>query len=115
MNWLTPMKVRKLWLTCEKAYVELDYMGQTMRISESKISDYDEHDLFRVPYEYHIKEVALKKTEPLRLELEDFAAAVEGKKPPLVSGADGLESLRVVWAAGESFRTGEPVRMENVP
>ena len=36
-NWLTPMKVRKLSLTCSKNFVELDYTAQAITISSATV------------------------------------------------------------------------------
>ncbi len=113
VNWLTPMKVRKLWLTCEKAFVEIDYMAQVLRVSSSTLGEYDVHDLFHVPLEYNIREFSLKKTEPLRLELEDFLNAVRSGKKPLVDGRDGMETLRVALAAVESYRKQERITLQS--
>ncbi|MDG6220015.1 MAG: Gfo/Idh/MocA family oxidoreductase [Candidatus Thermoplasmatota archaeon] len=112
VNWVTPMKVRKLWLTCANDFVELDYMNQSLMISSSQTGEYDANDLFRVPYEYHIRNVALKKSEPLKRELQDFLDAIENKKEPLVTGRDGLNTLRVALAALESYRTKSRVEMQ---
>ncbi|MCK4717052.1 MAG: Gfo/Idh/MocA family oxidoreductase [Thermoplasmata archaeon] len=112
VNWVTPMKVRKLWLTCANDFVELDYMNQALKISSSQTGEYDANDLFHVPYEYHIRNIALKKTEPLKLEIQDFLDAIEEKKKPLVDGRDALNTLKVALAAIESFKTKEKVKLD---
>ena len=38
VNWLTPMKVRKLSITCLENYVELDYIKQAADVSSSQVS-----------------------------------------------------------------------------
>jgi len=45
VNWLTPTKIRKLFLTCSKNFVEADYMNQTVTISSSSFKQIDEMDL----------------------------------------------------------------------
>jgi len=47
----------------------------------------------------------------LRRELEDFLNAIREKRPPLVSGEDAVETLRVAIAANESHRTGKLVQL----
>ncbi len=112
-NWLTPMKVRRLSLTCLKNYVELNYMTQSADVSSSQFPEsYDSADLYRLPIEFHVRHVALKKQEPLRKELEDFQEAVMGKHPPLVTGPDGIETLRVCKAALRSIKEGNTISME---
>ncbi|MBO0694142.1 MAG: hypothetical protein J2P58_14655, partial [Acidimicrobiaceae bacterium] len=45
-----------------------------------------------------------------RLQLADFAAAVQENRPPAVTGAEGRKSLEVIRAIYESERTRRPVR-----
>jgi UDP-N-acetylglucosamine 3-dehydrogenase len=110
VNWLTPFKVRKIWLTCSKNFVEMDYMAQTMEISSSRFIDVDTGDLYHIPQEYAVRRVSLKKQEPLKNELQDFISAVEKKKRPLVTGEDGVKVIRVAEAATKSLRLKKPIR-----
>ena len=112
VNWLTPMKVRKLSLTCSLNYVELDYTAQTMTISSATLGQLDPFNLYQIPFDYDIRHVSLKKEEPLKREILDFLRAIEEKKEPKVNGEDAIETLRVVEAAVESERTGKVVHLE---
>ncbi len=111
VNWLTPMKIRKLFLTCSENFVEADYVNQSVTISSSSFEQIDESDLFRVPIQYNINKVALEKKEPLRNEIEDFANAIIKNKDPLVTGQDGLTSLKIAKAATDSYNKGEEVKI----
>ena len=51
-NWLTPMKIRKLSLTCSQRFVEVDYMNQTVDVSSSTAMDVDTSDLSQIPQEH---------------------------------------------------------------
>ncbi|MEW5936789.1 MAG: Gfo/Idh/MocA family oxidoreductase [Candidatus Thermoplasmatota archaeon] len=110
-NWLTPMKIRKLILTCTENAVELDYMSQVAEISSSQFMSVDLGDLYQTPLEYDIRSVNLKRQEPLRNELSDFLSAAEHGRAPLVTGRDALKSMRLALAAVESLRTGRIVTM----
>jgi len=111
-NWLTPMKVRKIALTCLKNFVELNYMTQSADVSSSEILDsYDKTDLYRLPIEFHVKHVSLKKQEPLRKELEDFKKAVVENGQPLVTGPDGIETMRVCMAAIKSMKENRMINL----
>jgi UDP-N-acetylglucosamine 3-dehydrogenase len=113
VNWLTPMKVRKLALTCLENYVELDYIAQSANVSSSQLPEtYDTADLYRLQIEYHVRSVSIKKQEPLRNELEDFKKAVVHGGQPLVTGPDAIETLRASEAALESLREGKKVSLE---
>jgi predicted dehydrogenase len=49
------------------------------------------------------------RTDPLANQIEHFAAVIRGRAEPIVSGRDGLNTLRVVDAVHESARTGGSV------
>ncbi len=110
VNWLTPMKVRKLSLTCLKSFVELDYITQALKIGSSTLMRYDSSDAYQAPFEYDVRQVALKKQEPLRREIEDFLQAVEQRRRPLVDGEEAAKTLKVVTAIMESHKKGIPVK-----
>lgn len=112
VNWLTPFKVRKVWLTCSNNFVEMDYMAQTMEISSSRFMDIDLADLYHIPQEYAVRRVSLKKQEPLKNELQDFISAIEKKAQPLVTGEEGVEVMRVVEAATRSLKEKRPVKIK---
>src|SRR5437660_300623 len=111
VNWLTPMKVRKLALTCLKNFVEVDYTEQSVTVSSSTLGPLDPFNLYQIPLEHHQQKIHVRKEEPLRRELEDFLNAIREKRPPLVPGEDAVETLRVAIAATESHRTGKLVQL----
>jgi UDP-N-acetylglucosamine 3-dehydrogenase len=58
---------------------------------------------------------ALERREPLRVEWEAFLAALEGERPPAVTGWDGLAALstaRAIQASGSSHRPEVPAYRE---
>jgi UDP-N-acetylglucosamine 3-dehydrogenase len=96
VNWITPVKIRVLNVTGTKGYAELNYITQDLVLYESIYKKtYDEFGdfvvLFGEPKKRHI---AVKKQEPLKLELEDFIGAVRSGREPLVTGEDGVRVLR---------------------
>lgn len=109
VNWLTPMKVRRLALTCLKNFVDIDYISQSLLISSSSLGRLDSFNLFRIPLEFDSRRISLEKREPLMIELTDFLDAIERKRKPLIDGKDGLETMRVVMAAIESQKTRKRV------
>jgi UDP-N-acetylglucosamine 3-dehydrogenase len=111
-NWLTPMRVRKNTLTCTNALVELDYMAQSARVSRSQFTDATDPARYQPDLEYDSREMVLKRQEPLRNELQDFLAAAERHRPPLVSGKDGLQALRIAEAALESVKSGRSLHLD---
>jgi UDP-N-acetylglucosamine 3-dehydrogenase len=111
VNWLTPMKVRRLALTCLKNFVEVDYIEQSVTVSSSTVGPLDPFNLYQIPLEHHTQKIHVRKEEPLKRELLDFLGAIEHKRPPLVTGQDAAETIRVAVAATESHRTGKVVRL----
>lgn len=109
VNWLTPMKVRKVSLTCSQGFAQIDYTDQSLEFSSSTISNMDPGDMFRLPLEFDVRRVSVRKEEPLKRELEGFLAAAESHKAAPVGGSDAIQNLKVCEAAQESLRTGAKV------
>jgi UDP-N-acetylglucosamine 3-dehydrogenase len=109
VNWLTPLKIRKLFLTCSKNYVEADYMNQSVTISSSSFKQINEMNLYHVPIQYNVNTVALEKKEPLKNEIQDFVQSVNQSKKPLASGDDGYIALKIAEAVISSYKNGEEV------
>jgi len=66
VNWLTPMKVRRLALTCLKNFVEVDYTEQSVTVSSSTLGPLDPFNLYQIPLEHHQQKIHVRKEEPLR-------------------------------------------------
>jgi predicted dehydrogenase len=58
------------------------------------------------PYEDSV--VELERSDPLANQVEHFAAVIRGEAEPIVSGRDGLTTLRVVEAVLQAAQTGRP-------
>jgi UDP-N-acetylglucosamine 3-dehydrogenase len=113
VNWLTPMKVRRVSLTCSKNFVEMDYINQTLQISSSTIKELDLGNLYRIPQEYMERKIKIEEREPLKNELSDFLWAMEHKKEPLVSGEEGVKTLEIAQAAMLSAEQGKKIFLEH--
>ncbi len=107
VNWLTPMKVRRLSLTCSQAFVQADYIDQSMEISSSSVGEVDTGNLFNIPLDLDVHRVSVKKEEPLKVELENFLRAAKECKEAPISGRDAASNLKVCEAALRSLRTKE--------
>jgi UDP-N-acetylglucosamine 3-dehydrogenase len=111
VNWLTPMKVRKLALTCSKNFVEVDYMDQAALVCSSSFKALEGGNLYNVPIEFDLRRISLKKEEPLRRELVDFIAAATSGKEPLVTAESAIHTLRIAEAALQSLNSGKTVSL----
>lgn len=103
-NWLTPMKVRKVSLTCSESFVQLDYLDQSLEMASTTIREIDPSNLFQIPLEHDVRRMSLKKEEPLKLEIEDFLGAASSSHRPHANGWDAVENIRVCEAAASSLR-----------
>lgn len=112
VNWLTPMKARKVFLTCSQNFVEMDYTNQSLEISTSKFLDIDLGNLYSIPQAYDIERVMVKQEEPLKREIADFLGAITDKRAPLISANDGINVLRIALACLESVKKKGCVSME---
>lgn len=112
VNWLTPMKVRKLSLTCSQAFVQADYIDQSMEISSSSIKDLDPGNLFNLPLDLDVHRISVKKEEPLKVELENFLKAAKDRKEAPISGRDAVSNLKVCEAALRSLKSKGKEKVE---
>jgi predicted dehydrogenase len=55
--------------------------------------------------------VEVQRSDPLIMQLRHFCGLIRGDTTPLVSGRDGLETLRATLAVTEAARTGEVIRL----
>jgi len=98
VNWLTPLKIRKLHVTGELGYADLDYIKQELTIFRNNYSrDYDESGEVVIRFGNPTKvDVKVEKMEPLMLELQHFLNCVEHNKEPSVSARDALNALSIL-------------------
>jgi UDP-N-acetylglucosamine 3-dehydrogenase len=100
INWLTPTKIRELYVTGEKGMFRVDYLTQDLYFFENASIPTEEWPfrvLRGVSEGRMIRHVVAKK-EPLRIEQEGFLAAVRGDIPVPVTGNDGLKALELAQA-----------------
>jgi UDP-N-acetylglucosamine 3-dehydrogenase len=111
VNWLTPVKIRKLQMTCSKNFVELDYINQSVDVSSSSFKNVDENNLYNTAIQYNRNHFSLQKSEPLKNEIIDFVSSIENKRSPLVSGFDGLQAIKIAEAAVKSYKLGKVMKI----
>lgn len=101
INWLTPTKIRELYVTGECGMFRVDYLTQDLYFFENATangSGWETIHMLRGVSEGRMIRHVVAKKEPLRAELEAFLAAVRGERPVPVTGADGLQALRLAQA-----------------
>jgi UDP-N-acetylglucosamine 3-dehydrogenase len=118
INWMTPTKVRCLSVTGARGFLECDLLSQELFFYENDNapSQWDTLSVLRGVSEGNILGIRIQRHEPLDAELRDFVAAVRDGHPPMVTGEDGLDTLRLALQFVQSGIDGRPVLIsENRP
>ena len=114
INWLTPTKIRELYVTGEKGMYRVDYLTQDLYFFENAIAQKDAWDTLTIMRGVTMGQMiryVIPKKEPLRAELEAFIAAVKGETPVPVTGEDGLKALSLALAVVQSGQENRPVAL----
>ncbi len=101
INWLTPTKIRELYVTGELGMFRVDYLTQDLYFFENataQSSEWETMQVLRGVSEGCMIRYMIAKKEPLRAEQEAFLAAVRGEAAPAVTGEDGLKALELAQA-----------------
>jgi UDP-N-acetylglucosamine 3-dehydrogenase len=96
-NWITPVSIRTLAVTGERAYAELDYL--TQRLELYRIRSRRPHEGFQELIQsldaQPAESVAVDREEPLRLELEAFLRDVRSRGRSSVGAGEALAAMRL--------------------
>lgn len=101
INWLTPTKIRELYVTGERGMFRVDYLTQDLYFFENAVaqgSSWETMKMLRGVSEGCMIRHVVTKKEPLRAEIESFLAAIRGEAPVSVTGQDGLSALSIAQA-----------------
>jgi predicted dehydrogenase len=114
INWLTPTKIRELMITGEKGMFHVNYLTQDLFFYENNYikTDWDAMSNITGVSEGDMVRPRIDKNEPLKVELESFLRAARGEQVEVVSGEDGLATLRVVHKIVESGLEGKAVDID---
>jgi UDP-N-acetylglucosamine 3-dehydrogenase len=121
INWLTPTKIRELYVTGECGMFRVDYLTQDLYFFENATANgngWETIHMLRGVSEGRMIRHVVAKREPLRAELEAFLAAVRGEAPVAVTGVDGLRALELAQAvvtSGLEHRTILAAEMSAMP
>jgi len=111
VNWITPTKVRQLYVTGDEGMFVVDYLLQDLMFFENPrmATEWGALQGVRGTGEGDMIRFALSRREPLVVEWESFLGALAGQHAPLVSGEDGVMALRIAQAIQDSGRLHEVV------
>jgi predicted dehydrogenase len=99
-GWLSPAKVREVRVIGERGTLLADTLLQELYLQENSIAEESWEALatFRGIGEGNVTRFAIRREEPLRVELRNFLARVRGEAGEVVSLADGCEAVRLALA-----------------
>jgi predicted dehydrogenase/protoporphyrinogen oxidase len=117
LSWLAPSKLRRTAIVgSEKMVVYDDAANEPVRIFDSgaRIPDPETFGEYQLSYRTgDIVSPRIEATEPLSLELADFASSILEGTTPASSAAVGLDVVRTIEAVDRSLAEGGiPVRVE---
>lgn len=110
INWLTPVKKRKLYVTGEKGMLTVDYIDQNLIYHENSSKNEDKEQ-FLITEGKSIKYV-IPKREPLRTELEHFVSCVLEDKELIVKPEDGLRALELANLVIQSANNNQVINLQ---
>ncbi len=108
INWLTPTKIRELYVTGERGMFRADYLTQDLYFFENAEVNGDRWPamaMLRGVSEGAMTRFAIHKKEPLRSEVEAFIGAVGGDASRVVKGSDGMAALSLALSMIEAAKT----------
>jgi UDP-N-acetylglucosamine 3-dehydrogenase len=108
INWLTPTKVREILVLGERGLFRVDDLLQDLYFYENTEAGnifWSGLSTLKGVSEGNLTRYAIRRYEPLRLELQEFLRSVREQTPVPVSGEDGLTALRLALALAESGQT----------
>lgn len=111
VNWFSPFKERFTTVTGEKGALVADTMNSTLTFYENgtKAVEWDQVANVRGVSVGEVTQYALDQREPLRVEHENFVAALNGDASRIVPLTDALQTLKVQEAMVQSRDTGQTV------
>ena len=97
VNWLTPTKIRKLYITGEKGMFVINYLTQELYFYENaeinNSADYT--DIMMGVSEGKMMKFNVEKKEPLKVEIEHFISCIKNHKEPIITGEDSIKALEL--------------------
>ncbi len=98
---ITQARVRTLTVTTATNYIDMDFISQSINVHSQGRMPYVNQEEIPEWMNYGLKgsveQLFIPTNQPLQAELNHFAACINGKASPRISGENALEALRVLW------------------
>jgi predicted dehydrogenase len=111
VNWISPVKVRKILIGGSKLMVVYDDMepSEKIRMYNKGVDIKGKDSLYQTLVQYRTGDMFaphIDQTEALNLMAGDFLRAIKTRKKPISDGHAGLNVVRILEAADRSLRMG---------
>jgi len=113
VNWLTPTKIRELFIVGEKGMFQVNYLTQELYFYANNWAREPANMVAAVMGASEGQRIRhqIERVEPLKAELQAFINAVRSGKAPLVSGEEALRAVFLAQQILASGRTHEVVHL----
>jgi predicted dehydrogenase len=110
VNWLTPTKIRELWVHGERGMFHVNYLTQDLTLFENASAVGSAEVLLFVGIaEGRSIRFPIQRIEPLRAELEHFIECIEKGTAPIVPGEEAVRALDLAQRLLDSAREHRPI------
>ncbi|MCF7861335.1 Gfo/Idh/MocA family oxidoreductase [Candidatus Woesearchaeota archaeon] len=111
VSWLTPLKIRELWVIGEKKSVKADLNTNQLYVFNKTIiptaDSFGSYTLLTKQGDTYMPYIDNK--EPLKNEIDHFVKCIRKKKSPLSEGKISIEPVRIANAALDSIKLGKTI------
>ncbi len=107
---ITQKQIRQLEVITADRFFTVDYPNQDLVIQRrGRVEGYAGNEAeVRYSLDVDIRQVFVRRREPLIEELEHFVGSVRGDHPCEVDGRQALRALELVWEVQDGLRSGAP-------
>jgi UDP-N-acetylglucosamine 3-dehydrogenase len=94
VNWITPLKIRRLEITGSDKFAVVDYITQDLVVHEGRYEDGGKYSS-ESKLKARSQKIEIQKREPLKLELGHFAECILKDKEPINDGKSAYDALKI--------------------
>ena len=107
---ITQNQIRQLEVITADRFFTVDYPNQDLVIHRrGRVEGHAGNEAeVRYSLDVDIRQVFVRRREPLVEELEHFVGSVRGDHPCEVDGRQALRALELVWEVQDGLRSGAP-------
>jgi predicted dehydrogenase len=111
VNWMSPVKVRKILIGGSKLMVVYDDMdpSEKIKVYDKGVDIRERESIYKVLVQYRTGDMyapQISQTEALSLMAAEFVESIKTGKRPITDGRSGMEVVRILEAAQRSLRSG---------